>query len=327
MSDLPARMEKLRIRDLLLLEYIHECGSLRQVAERLHITQPAVTLALQVIEDAFGVALVQRGRRGVTLTETGEAVLKRLSVGRKELAAAYSLAIDPAAPHLRLGCSPIAAIHLIPAVLAKFLQALPERSGRVTITESSVPGLWGLLNQGDLDAIVCPLPNAGQVDLITPGTVHQFVGAERLVLVTSRQGRLGKGALDMNLLASQAWVLPPKDSKAGLMLIDWFMKAGFTPPVATVVSASFQTSLMLVASAGMVTLAPESAARDLAGALGLKVIETGTEWGRIEIAFAHRASSLHIPELVVLKQCFAELSASAAARPAAAGKAGGRTRR
>ena len=59
-----ARIEQLRLRDLLLLDQLEQTGSLRATAEHLHVTQPAVTQALQVLERAFGVALVQRGQRG-----------------------------------------------------------------------------------------------------------------------------------------------------------------------------------------------------------------------------------------------------------------------
>lgn len=311
MSDLPVRLEKLRIRDLLLLEYIQDCGSLRQVAERLHVTQPAVTLALQVIEDAFGVALVQRGRRGVTLTATGQAVLRRLTVGRKELAAAYAAAMEPDAPHVRLGCSPVAAMDLVPAVLGEFFRSLGERRARVTITESSVPGLWTLLHQGDLDAIVCRMPHAGQMDLLRSGLVCEMVGAERLVLVAPRDSMLARpGPLDLELLSRQSWVLPPKDSVAHLVLSEWLVTAGVPAPVSTVTSSSFHTSLMLAAAAGMVTLAPESAARGLAAGLGLCIIETGNAWGATPMVFAHRASSLHLPELALLKRCFSDAAGS-----------------
>ncbi|MES2257130.1 MAG: LysR family transcriptional regulator [Pseudomonadota bacterium] len=305
MSDLPARIGKLRVRDLLLLEYVHELGTLQKVAERLNVTQPAVTLALQVLEDAFGVPLVQRGRRGVTLTATGEAILSRITVGRKELSAAYAMAVEPQAPHLRLGCSPVASMKILPLALARFFEDPPHAKVRISLVESSVPALWAQLNAGDLDAIVCRMPNAGQFELMMPGMMFETVGTERMVLVAARDSTLGNGPLDMAALAAgQAWVLPPKDSLAYVMLTEWFVRAGFLPPVATITSASFQTSLLLVASARMVTLAPESTARALADALGLKIIETESAWGQILMVFAYRASSLHLRELLALKACF-----------------------
>ena len=305
MSDLPARLQKLRVRDLLLLEYIAQSGSLQRVAERLHVTQPAVTMALQALEDAFGAALVQRGRRGVTLTKLGESVLQRVTVGRKELAEAYALASNPATPHLRLGCSPIASLRLLPAALAKLYGQAPHEEIRISVTESAVPALWEMLNQGDLDAIVCPMPNAAQLDLTGPGMTVETVGTERMVLVASRASSLGRARADMATLAAQRWILPPKGSLAYPMLAEWFAQSGLPPPVPTIISASFQTSLAIASKAGMVTLAPESAARDLADALDLEIIETDSGWRQTSLVLASRTTSECQDTIAMLRSSFA----------------------
>ncbi|MFM0037244.1 LysR family transcriptional regulator [Paraburkholderia strydomiana] len=305
MSDLPARLQKLRVRDLLLLEYIAQSGSLQRVAERLHVTQPAVTMALQALEDAFGAELVQRGRRGVTLTTLGESVLRRVTVGRKELAQAYALASNPAAPHLRLGSSPIASLRLLPAALAKLYRQASHEEIRISVTESAVPALWEMLNQGDLDAIVCPMPNAAQLDLTGPGMRVETVGAERMVLVASRASALGGAHTDMATLAAQRWILPPKGSLAYPVLAEWFAQSGLPPPLPTITSASFQTSLAIAAKVGMVTLAPESVARDLADALDLEVIETENEWRQTPLVLAYRVTSECQDIIAMLRSGFA----------------------
>jgi len=128
------RIEQLRLRDLLLLEHIAQHGSLRKVAEALHVTQPAVTQALQGLEQAFGVELVDRGRRGVTLTAAGEAALARLRVARREVTAAREAALAPQRPVLRLGSSPMAALDVMPNALARLRQSAPQV--RVVLTET-----------------------------------------------------------------------------------------------------------------------------------------------------------------------------------------------
>ena len=305
MTDLPTRLQKLRVRDLLLLEYIAQSGSLQRVAERLHVTQPAVTMALQALEDAFGAALVLRGRRGVSLTQLGESVLQRVTVGRKELAEAYALASNPAAPHLRLGCSPIASLRLLPTALARLYEQAPPEEIKISVMESAVPALWEMLNQGDLDAILCPMPGAAQLDLTGPGTRVETVGTERMVLVARRSRARGRARSDMATLAAQRWILPPKGSLAYPMLAEWFAQSGLPPPVPTITSASFQTSLALASKVGMVTLAPESAARDLADALNLEVIETESEWRQTSLVLAYRTTSECQDIIAMLRASFA----------------------
>ena len=50
-AALPARFALLRPRDLMLLAHVEELGSLTQAAARMHVTQLAITQALQSLEE------------------------------------------------------------------------------------------------------------------------------------------------------------------------------------------------------------------------------------------------------------------------------------
>ena len=50
--------------------------SISRAAERLHITQPPLTRHIQSLEEELGVALSNRTKWGVELTEAGKTVLK-----------------------------------------------------------------------------------------------------------------------------------------------------------------------------------------------------------------------------------------------------------
>ncbi|MDK1372935.1 MULTISPECIES: LysR family transcriptional regulator [unclassified Sinorhizobium] len=53
---------------------VAELGSLNKAAQRLNLSQPALSKSIQMLEYAFGVPLLDRGPRGITLTSFGEAV-------------------------------------------------------------------------------------------------------------------------------------------------------------------------------------------------------------------------------------------------------------
>ena len=53
---------------------VAETGAITEAAERIGITQPALSRRLQQLEDHLGVALLARGRKGATLTEIGSLV-------------------------------------------------------------------------------------------------------------------------------------------------------------------------------------------------------------------------------------------------------------
>lgn len=51
---------------------IVECGSLKQAAETLHKTQPALSMSLKKLEDEFGFQILTRENYRLTLTEAGK---------------------------------------------------------------------------------------------------------------------------------------------------------------------------------------------------------------------------------------------------------------
>ncbi len=296
------RLEQLRLRDLALLVHIEQHGSLRKVAEVLHVTQPAVTQALQGLEQAFGTALVERGRRGVSLTPAGGAALARLRVARREVDAAREAALAPERPVLRLGSSPMAALDVMPRALARLRQAAPEV--RVILTETSVPRLWAALAEGELDAIASRRPSLGAGERVPASLTAEAVGTERVVVAASRGHALARGQATIEQLAAQHWVLPPPGSLAVVMLDAWFSQARLPPPRVDVVSDSFLTNLRLASEGDLLTVAPETAVRNHQDALNLRVI--ASPWPHLpgELVFAYRTSSLDNPAFATLRGCF-----------------------
>ncbi|MXQ55706.1 helix-turn-helix domain-containing protein [Shimazuella alba] len=59
-------------QDCLLMGYLDEERNLTRTAERLYITQPALTYRLQQIEKEFGVSIIVKDKRGIRLTPEGE---------------------------------------------------------------------------------------------------------------------------------------------------------------------------------------------------------------------------------------------------------------
>lgn len=298
------RMGQLRLRDLFLLEQIAAHGTLRKVAEAIHVTQPAVTQALQVLERAFGVPLVERGRRGVTLSDAGQAALARLLAARNEMAAARAVARSPKAPVVRVGTSPMASFDVLPRGLQRLHAAHAQI--RVELTEGSVPELWNAIEDGSLDAILTrPMGSIGQLRAMSSEIAMQVVARERLVPVAPRTHPAARRRTDAAALARHAWVLPPPSSLVMREFDQWFASYHVVPPEGAVVSASFHSNLRIAASCGMLTLAPETAARAQAAELGMKIVATAWEIPPSDIVFACRASALGNPVVTALRESFA----------------------
>jgi DNA-binding transcriptional LysR family regulator len=60
------------LRDFLA---VAECGSLSAAARRLGVSQPTLTRRMAALQRSLGAELLQRGARGLELTESGEAIL------------------------------------------------------------------------------------------------------------------------------------------------------------------------------------------------------------------------------------------------------------
>lgn len=72
---MPAPSHPLRnatLRQLVTFHALARLGSVSRTAEELHLTQPAVSLQLGILEESAGTPLLARGARGVRLTEAGE---------------------------------------------------------------------------------------------------------------------------------------------------------------------------------------------------------------------------------------------------------------
>ena len=71
MSDLPFTLDQLRI-----LHAISNEGSFKKAAEKLYISQPAVSLQVQNLERQLNTPLFYRDKRKARLTETGQLLIK-----------------------------------------------------------------------------------------------------------------------------------------------------------------------------------------------------------------------------------------------------------
>lgn len=64
------------LTDLKYFLEVAKTGNITRASERLGVTQPSITLALKRLEDKTGIILLERSRKGTTLTRQGEGLFK-----------------------------------------------------------------------------------------------------------------------------------------------------------------------------------------------------------------------------------------------------------
>ena len=115
-----------------------EAKSFRAAAERLGVSRPAVSQAIQRLEDRLGAALVQRTTRSVSLTETGAQLYQRVAPAVGEVTLALEATCDREAKPtgmLRLAVSSIAERFISGPLVAGFTEAYPGISLDITVTD------------------------------------------------------------------------------------------------------------------------------------------------------------------------------------------------
>ncbi|PSK96277.1 DNA-binding transcriptional LysR family regulator [Murinocardiopsis flavida] len=152
--------------DTRLLRYfaaVAEEGNLTRAADRLFVSQPALTKQIRQLEARLGATLFTRSRAGMSLTAPGRALAERVP----ELLAAWDRArreaanaAGRAARVLKLGAMASGANEATQDVIAAFARL--RRGWRVEMRQAAWSDPTAGLAAGDVDAALLRLPFPGQ---------------------------------------------------------------------------------------------------------------------------------------------------------------------
>ena len=152
-------MKGLTLKQLRYFEALARHGHFGRAAEACAISQPALSMQIRELEDAFGVPLFERGARQVRLTGFGEEVAGRVRDilrGVDELDDLARASRDRLAGRLRIGVIPTIAPYLLPAIVGDLTRA--HAGLDIRVRETVTPRLLGELAEGRLDTAIVALP-------------------------------------------------------------------------------------------------------------------------------------------------------------------------
>ncbi|HWK23153.1 MAG TPA: LysR family transcriptional regulator [Ureibacillus sp.] len=116
-------------KDWLLLTTLYEEKNITKTAEKLFITQPALTYRLQAIEQEFGVKIVNRGKKGVDFTFEGEYLYRyaeKMIIEIQKVKEKLQNMDNKVQGKLRIAVSSSFAYYPLPIILKDFLTLYPE---------------------------------------------------------------------------------------------------------------------------------------------------------------------------------------------------------
>ncbi|WP_026564648.1 LysR family transcriptional regulator [Bacillus sp. UNC41MFS5] len=116
-------------RDFTILEVLFEEKNIKKAADRLYLSQPAITYRIQQLEKELDIVILIRGNKGVQFTLQGEYLVesaKSLLLQRSKVIEKVQNMGSEVQGTLRLGVSNNFAIYKLPPILASFNKAFPK---------------------------------------------------------------------------------------------------------------------------------------------------------------------------------------------------------
>ncbi len=238
----------MELRDIGYFEEIAEQRNLGRAAERLGLSQPALSKSLRRLEDALQVKLFDRNSKGLELTAEGSLLLARardLRLSLRNVAREVSEVSEGRAGHLRIGVGPTIPTRLISSALARLFIDAPRIAARVTISDADeiVPAL----RKGELDL------NINLMYLSPPeGLCYVRLYEEEFVVCASRHHPFAsQSEVRLEDLSNARWALSehvlPTQQKLRLI----FEEGGLPRPQVALESRSLPLRLQAVVSSGL----------------------------------------------------------------------------
>lgn len=200
----------LKPRHLQLLVALDDLRHLGRVANSLHVSQPAVSLALAELEKGLGLKLFERTPRGVVPNSYGECLIRHARVVLTTLADArdelHALQTG-ASGKIAIGALPAVTPGLIPQSLLLFKEAAPHT--RVVVQEGPMDTLLPELRRNSLDMVVGRLARAD----LSGDLLEETLDEGTVVLVVAHSHPLAaRKRIRWKDLSAYPWVLPPVGS-------------------------------------------------------------------------------------------------------------------
>ncbi|MDH6282561.1 LysR substrate-binding domain-containing protein [Prescottella agglutinans] len=172
-------LHRIQLRHLTCLIAVAQERNLGRAAQRLHLTQPAVTKTLNELEALAGARLVDRGRHGARLTPAGERFLRHavaVTDAMESAAAALAGVGAPSAP-IRVGALPTVASVLLPTAISRLQATHPDVGVRVVTGSNDV--LLAAVRAGELDLALGRMAEPGALQDVT----FELLYTESLALI------------------------------------------------------------------------------------------------------------------------------------------------
>lgn len=267
----------MRIMDIKHLLYFIEVAnakSFSRAAENLYITQPTISKMIKNLEVELGVALFDRSRKQLVLTDAGKIILEQaklidLAFHNLEEELDHLLGLNKG--HIRIGLPPIYDAHMFLKIVSNFHEKHPGITFQ--LVEEGSKKIEDSVENNLLDIGIIVLPTKNEL-------FEHFAFMEedlRLILHISHP-LAERQTVELAELADEAFILFNKDFVLNDRIIHSCKSVGFNP---TIIAESSQRSFIedMVAWNLGIALLPESSCKHLNKNIkSVKVVNPSISW-------------------------------------------------
>ncbi len=293
-NPIPQLLNRLRMRQIVLMLAIHEHRTLHKAAAHMGLSQPAASKMLHELEDALGEPLFDRIGRNMRLNAAGQAVMNTFRTISSNM-----VALGREMGELRLGSAGRLVVGSIMAAtpdclsdaLLRLKKSFPLLSIEVIVDTSD--HLVELLRDGKLDVVIGRLPEMS--GSVASDCRFQPIGEEIIAVVASDSHPLlsNQAAPSFSDLLAFPWILQPRGSPSREVIEQEAQSHHQPLPKGLIETTSILIATSLIARSDMLAAIPLSIAQ-LYEAHGLLRIvpfaftHTLTPWGSL----VHRDRSI-----------------------------------
>jgi LysR family transcriptional regulator for metE and metH len=240
----------LEVRHLQLVAAVADTGSLTRAADRLHLTQSALSHQLRGIEGRLGAALFLRVGRRLVLTPAGERllasatdILQRLTQTEEDIRRMTKEHADV----LRLTTECYTCYHWLPPLLMRFRRTFPRVEVRIDVEATRRP--IEMLLAGKIDLAIVSSKVADR------RLVSRKVFDDEVVLIAARHHRFAQQPhVRLSELRDETlFIYPPREESR--VLQDVLLPAGISPARIEEVQLTEAITELVKAGLGVAALA------------------------------------------------------------------------
>lgn len=256
MGDRFAR--ELTIRQLRALAAVQKGRSVTAAAKQLHLTQPAVTLQLQNLQNLAGLPLIQRTGEGMLLTNAGKEVLllsERIEAAMAACETSLETMKGKTAGRISIGAVSTAK-YFVPYAISGFSRLFPKID--ISLFIGNREEIGDALRGYEIDFAIMGRPPA-DIDMDV-----RLIGDHPHVIIAPTTHRLArKHTIGLSELSGETFLTREPGSGTRNLMEQLFGQAGLQPTIGMEMSSNETIKQAVIAGLGIAFISAHTVATEL----------------------------------------------------------------